>query len=85
MRGRRLRARLRQAATSRAADLNTLEEAAFRIRLRENPKKNEWAPVIVKMGVVRVRLLRTTPNTTVDVFDDLRTIADLAQIRLRGD
>jgi hypothetical protein len=74
-----------QTATSRAADLNTLEEAAFRIRLRENPKKKEWAPVIDKMDAVRVRLLGAAAGTTIDIFDELKDIGDLAQLRLKKD
>lgn len=74
-----------QAATNRATDLNTLEEAAFRIRLRENPKKKEWKPVIDKMDAVRVKLLGATSTAPADVFDDLKAIADLAQVRLKKD
>jgi hypothetical protein len=74
-----------QTATSRAADLNTLEEAAFRIRLGENPKKKEWAPVIDKMDAVRVRLLGAAAGTTIDIFGELKDIGDLAQLRLKKD
>lgn len=74
-----------QAATSRAADLNALEEAAFRIRLRENPRKKEWKPVIDKMDAVRVSLLGVTTGATVDVFSDLTSIAELSQDRLKND
>jgi hypothetical protein len=74
-----------QSPTSRAADLNAFEEAAFRIRLRENPRNKEWKPVIDKMDAVRTTLLNAAPNTTVAVFDELAAIAALAQVRLKKD
>lgn len=74
-----------QPATSRAADLNALEEAAFRIRLRENPRKKEWQVVITKMDAVRTTLLTAAPNATVEIFEDLKQIADRSQERLKKD
>jgi hypothetical protein len=74
-----------EAANSRAADLNAFEEAAFRIRLRENPRKMEWSPVIGKMDAVRTMLLGAAPGTTKDVLDELAIIAELSQNRLKKD
>lgn len=74
-----------QPATSRAAEFNALEEAAFRIRLRENPRKKEWKPVIDKMDQVRTALLAAAPNATIDIFPNLITVADLSQDRLKKD
>lgn len=74
-----------QSATSRAADLNALEEAAFRIRLRENPRKKEWQAVILKMDAVRTTLLGATAGATVDVFAALVEIAEASQDRLKRD
>ena len=74
-----------QPATSRAADLNAFEEAAFRIRLRENPRKKEWQAVILKMDAVRTTLLGSAPGATVDIFAALVKIAEASQNRLKRD
>jgi hypothetical protein len=74
-----------RSAISRPTDLNVFEEAAFRIRLRENPRKKEWKPVIERMDAVRTTLLNAAPNTAADIFDDLVAIAELSQDRLKKD
>lgn len=71
-------------STDRAADYHSLEEAAYRIRLRENPTKREWADVIRDMDAVRDKLL-ANDRTAFDVFPELRGIADGAQRRLKRD
>ena len=68
----------------RPADFDKLEAAAYRIRLRENPRKNEWAPVITQMDSIRETLL-ADDSAKVDVFPALVTIGGLAQQRLKGD
>jgi hypothetical protein len=70
--------------TSRAADFAMLEEAAYRIRLRENPGKREWALVLQQMDAVREKLLANA-STPFDVFPDVKDIADEASIRLKKD
>lgn len=73
-----------QRSKDRPADFDKLEGAAYRIRLRENPRKKEWAPVIAHMDAVRTTLL-ANESTKVDVLPTLVTIGGLAQERLKGD
>lgn len=73
-----------QSSTTRAADFTTLEEAAYRIRLRENPDKHEWAAVLTAMDDVRTVLI-ANPTTAIDVFPQVQLVADAAQIRLKKD
>jgi hypothetical protein len=56
-----------QRSKDRPADFDKLETAAYRIRLRENPRKKEWEPVIVKMDDIR-RSLLANENAKIDVF-----------------
>lgn len=73
-----------QSPTTRAADFTALEEAAYRIRLRENPDKHEWADVLTAMDDVRTMLI-DNPTTAIDVFPEVKSVADAAQIRLKKD
>lgn len=73
-----------QRSRDRAADYDKLEAAAYRIRLRENPRKREWASVIAAMEAVRAALI-ANETVKIDVFDDLKAIGDLAQVRLKKD
>ena len=74
-----------QTGASRASDFNVLEEAAFRIRLRENPRKQEWKPVIDKMDAVRAALVAARSGEDVAIFEDLISIGALSQDRLKKD
>jgi hypothetical protein len=69
---------------TRAADFTRLEETAYRIRLRENPTKPEWADVLTKMDSVRTKLI-DNPTTAIEIFPDVKDIADEAQVRLKRD
>lgn len=73
-----------QSPTTRAADFTALEEAAYRIRLRENPDKHEWRDVLTAMDDLRTKLI-DNPTAAIDVFPDVKAIADAAQIRLKKD
>lgn len=73
-----------RSATSRSADFATLDETAYRIRLRENPKKKEWEPVLDRMDDIRRRLI-ASPSTSIDIYDELKGIAAESQKRLKKD
>lgn len=73
-----------QRSKDRATDFDKLETAAYRIRLRENPRQREWEPVIVKMDDIR-RTLLANESTKIDVLTTLIAIGDLTQLRLKDD
>jgi hypothetical protein len=73
-----------QRSKDRAADFDKLETAAYRVRLRENPRKKEWAPVIEEMDTIRAKLL-AYESQPIDVLPSLITIGDLTQERLKKD
>ncbi|NJR80595.1 hypothetical protein [Sphingomonas corticis] len=73
-----------QRSKDRTADFDKLEAAAYRVRLRENPRKREWLPVIERMDVIRAELVANGAKG-VDVLPRLIEIGDIAQDRLKKD
>lgn len=73
-----------QRSENRAADFDKFEAAAYRIRLRENPRKTEWQAVIEKMDAIRRDLL-ANESSKVEVLPTLVEIGALSQLRLKKD
>lgn len=71
-------------SSDRAADYDKLEQAAFRIRLRENPIKPEWTAVIASMDQVRTDLLAHDAVSR-DIFSDVAAITDAASLVLKAE
>lgn len=74
----------RQKSSDRSADYNKLEEAAQRIRLRENPVKREWKDVLDLMDDVRAQLLNNEARQ-IEILAKVTNIAEGAQDRLKKD
>lgn len=74
----------RQKSSDRAADYDKLEQAALRIRLRENPIKPEWTAVIASMDQVRTDLLAHDAASR-DIFTNVAAITDAASLVLKGE
>ncbi len=74
----------RQKSVDRAADYDKLEQAALRIRLRENPIKPEWTEVIAKIDQLRSDLL-AEDGVSRDRFTDVAAITDAASLVLKGE
>lgn len=74
----------RQKSSDRAAEYDKLEQAALRIRLRENPIKPEWTAVISSMDQVRTDLLAHDAASR-DIFADVARITDAASLVLKGE